>query len=343
MARRRSVLYVAEPQSLRNRLIGLARWEGARFRSVGAYFRLSLGTVFDVHGVAPADFFANPGRAASYDIVVVMSTDIRRKKRHYAERLAAITGLPMLKVLFDAGDIPGEIPPDKTLDVFDVFFKREPFRDRDRYPISARNKAKMRATMLPCLSVRPSRFRNLATIDTAAYGNRLPNPAPATDVFFLGGATSPRRLEIVRTLRAQPFDFSGGLHPGLRGLEVEPAISSPRLFQGGFSAKARNARINLALEGRGPFTFRHLDFWCLCCFMLSPPEIAELETPLPYVDGRHYVSFNSLDDLVDKCRYYLVHDTERTAIAAAGRQLFEEHYSFDRHGAAIAAAIDGQG
>ena len=41
-----------------------------------------------------------------------------------------------------------------------------------------------------------------------------------------------------------------------------------------------------------------------------------------FVDGKHLVTFKTIDEAVDKARYYLEHDDERNAIAEAGYQEF---------------------
>jgi spore maturation protein CgeB len=47
-----------------------------------------------------------------------------------------------------------------------------------------------------------------------------------------------------------------------------------------------------------------------------------------YIDGKEIVIFKNLDDLTEKCRYYLNHEEERLAIAEAGykRTLLEHTY-----------------
>lgn len=45
-----------------------------------------------------------------------------------------------------------------------------------------------------------------------------------------------------------------------------------------------------------------------------------------FVDGKHCVMYDNLDEAVDKARYYLAHDDEREAIAAAGyKEVVEKH------------------
>lgn len=333
------LLLVADPPPLATRLRGLLRWEGDRLRGVRGYFLGSLATAFRVDRVSPEALLRDGSPARGYDFVCFDYGDLRPKAPRSAELAALVSRQAGAKLLLDARDNPAKLAPDGILDLFDAVFKREPYRDRGRYAVSADNRAKLHATMLPCLSLRASRFRDLTRISASDYGPRAVSRDTTVDVFFAGAATSTERVAIVERLRAGPFVFRGGLHEARPGADIGRALFAPRLSQRAFAAAARDARINLALAGRGPFTFRHLDFWHLACFMLSSPEIATIETPLPFVEGRHYVSFTSLDDLVDKCRYYLDHDDERVAIAEAGRQMFDQNYSFVRHGKQIAAAV----
>ncbi len=46
----------------------------------------------------------------------------------------------------------------------------------------------------------------------------------------------------------------------------------------------------------------------------------QVELPLYFVEGKDYVAFDSCEDLVEKCGYYLSHDEERREIAENGYQ-----------------------
>ena len=62
-------------------------------------------------------------------------------------------------------------------------------------------------------------------------------------------------------------------------------------------------------------------------FLLSnyQPELAEL-----FTNGEEVVMYESIHDLIDKVRYYLAHEDERRAIAAAGQKKVLEEYSFKK-------------
>ena len=47
-----------------------------------------------------------------------------------------------------------------------------------------------------------------------------------------------------------------------------------------------------------------------------------------FVDGKDYVSFNSISDLVEKTQYYILHDEERKKIQNSGLKKLQNHNSF---------------
>lgn len=49
-----------------------------------------------------------------------------------------------------------------------------------------------------------------------------------------------------------------------------------------------------------------------------------------FEDGKHLVTYKSYDEMVEKARYYLEHDDEREAIAAAGYDEFIKKHTY-RH------------
>ena len=93
-----------------------------------------------------------------------------------------------------------------------------------------------------------------------------------------------------------------------------------------------DSSINLALEGKGEFTFRHLEILASCSFMLCQNSINELELPLPLVDGKHFVTFETKEDLIEKINFYMKNDSLKNKIALNGRKVLEDHYSPKKHG-----------
>jgi len=221
--------------------------------------------------------------------------------------------------------------------------KRECLSDLAQYPIAERHHPKFHTTMLACpLRVQPRTWwsRMLAS----RILPRIPPPCKEKpyDVFF-SGAYNPKndvRSPAWARVREAGFRTLGGLQWRFRDREPPPAPLRCGVFKGRRYLEAmRSAKINLALDGFGQFTFRHLEIWCLGEFLLSSPTIRDLKLPLPAEEGIHYVAYDDLDDLVAKLRYYLEHPTEREAIARAGKALFDAGYDPAAHGCMIRQAV----
>jgi hypothetical protein len=249
--------------------------------------------------------------------------------------------LTIPKVLFDVSDGVANMRPDDVLDVYDLVFKREPYKDRSKYDLSQENQAKIRATMLSCPFVfHPARsvFRPL---------KRLLEPRPISneeyneqdyDVFF-SGMISPKnkvRETVWQALIDDPdIKTLGGLQD--RTLNLSKKVKYSKLKGENLSRRKyiegiKRSKIGLGLDGLGQFTFRHLELWYMGAFMICSPNIKEQELPLPVEEGKHYVTYNDVDDLVEKVRYYSKHNEERLKIAMNGRNMFEEFYDIKKNG-----------
>lgn len=232
-----------------------------------------------------------------------------------------------------------QLPSDENLDRFDVVFKRECLRDLDRYKISASNKAKLHTTMLPCPLISPRRLE----IHRKDIGHRDDFAEPEQDfqhdVFFSGAATNPLREAVVRRLLFEDLNFLGGIQYKRPDRPADPSLASRKLSKPEYIDSLRRSKINLAMEGYGELTYRHLEIWYLSSFMISTPSIGELQLPIDARENEHYVAFHSIDDLVDKIRYYLDRPEERERIASSGKALFSRCYDLHRHGDYISACL----
>lgn len=88
------------------------------------------------------------------------------------------------------------------------------------------------------------------------------------------------------------------------------------------------SRINLNISLRSIHSgipLRVLDIMACGGFVLSnwQPEIEEY-----FVDGVEIVTFDSLEDCIEKIAYYLIHEEERKHVAAAGRRKIQELFSY---------------
>lgn len=90
------------------------------------------------------------------------------------------------------------------------------------------------------------------------------------------------------------------------------------------------SRINLNISLRSIHSgipLRVLDIMACGGFVLSnlQPEIAEY-----FEEGVEIVTFNSVDECIEKIRYYLTHEEERQQIAEAGRKKVQELFSYQK-------------
>lgn len=91
----------------------------------------------------------------------------------------------------------------------------------------------------------------------------------------------------------------------------------------------RNSAINLNISLKciqSGIPLRTLDILGSGGFLLSnwQQEIAE-----NFVDGEEVVMYSSIEEAVDKCDYYLKHETERKKIALAGYQKVQEAFRYE--------------
>lgn len=85
--------------------------------------------------------------------------------------------------------------------------------------------------------------------------------------------------------------------------------------------------LNISLRSiRSGIPLRVLDIMACGGFVLTnrQPEIMEC-----FEDGVELAVFDSMEDCVDKVRYYLAHEEERRLIAEAGRKKVQENFSYE--------------
>jgi hypothetical protein len=154
------------------------------------------------------------------------------------------------------------------------------------------------------------------------------------DVFFSGTVAQFNnfRISIWRRVKDEGFKTIGGLQYRNRGEKPEDDLLEPEYSLRKYVDIIKKTKICLALNGNGEFTFRHLELWQLGAFMLCPKVINEINLPINIEDGKHFVSFSNIDDLIVKIRYYLSHEEEREKIARQGREMFEREYGSIKHG-----------
>ena len=225
------------------------------------------------------------------------------------------------KVIVDGRDVSTTIIEDEILNGFDYVIKRKKNKN-----IS--NK-KYFTTILPCRLIDYKISKNKEIIDWDKIGNSKPNENPKYDIFFSGQKTSKHRKQLTEFLHSKDYNFFG-------------RVEDDKIPFDQYLSAIYDSSINLALEGKGEFTFRHLEILASCSFMLCQNSINELELPLPLVDGKHFVTFESKEDLIEKISFYLKNDSLRNEIALNGRRALEEYYSPKKHGEFLFSKIFSQ-
>lgn len=144
-----------------------------------------------------------------------------------------------------------------------------------------------------------------------------------SEIIFVGHAEADNRIECVEAVVSAglPFKISGEekywrryLSEGVRRRlpPIRPVLGSA------YRKTIAGARISLAFfskSNRDECTFRSFEIPAVGGFLLAErtPTMQQL-----YREGQEVELFSSPQELVDKCRYYLAHDTERERVAAVG-------------------------
>ena len=239
-------------------------------------------------------------------------TNYRKDKEDIEKKLLILSKLfNIKKVIVDGRDQSFNIIENKILDEFDYVIKRE----KNKKIINK----KYLTTILPCRLIDYKILKNKEHINWRSVGNSQPNNNPIYDIFFSGQKTSKHRNEFIEFLNNKNYNFFG-------------RIENLKIPFNQYLAAIYNSSINLALEGKGEFTFRHLEILASCSFMICQSSINDLDLPLPLIDGKHFVTFKNKEDLVEKIDFYLKNNKLRNEIALNGRKILEEHYSPMKHG-----------
>ena len=238
------------------------------------------------------------------------------------------------------------LPSNDILDNYDIVFKREPYKDLERYiNLSYDNIKKIKPTILACplIKIKKNQAKNYTIIDSKKFDNYEINP-PNYEVSFVGSGTSELRYHVCNKVNSiKSWDtFLSIYERHKRSVPkfVSSDIKSVKLSLDEYVNLIRKTSVNLALEGIGQFTHRHLELWYLGAFMLSNSSINEIQLPHSnHIENIHYAVFQDFEDLIEKINYYIDNENDRERIAANGKKLFEQIYDFKKHGKFIKECI----
>ena len=222
------------------------------------------------------------------------------------------------KVIVDGRDKSTDRIKDEILDGFDNVIKREKNK-------SISDKRYL-TTMLPCKLIDYKFSKKKENINWNKVGMSRPNDKFKYDIFFSGNKNSKYRNELIEFVKIKNFNFYG-------------RVENTKIPHSQYLETIYNSSINLALEGKGEFTFRHLEILASCSFMMCESSINQLELPLPLQEGKHFVSFENKEDLLEKINFYLKNEKVRLDIALNGRRILEQYYSPKKHGDIILKKI----
>lgn len=309
------------------------------FGEQDGFFEASLYAAADVTEVTLREFLRGLDFARSFDAVVVnmkcASFSSESERDETLQDIAKKTSVPT--GIFIGSAQAGFMLPEIALEKYDVIYKREPYRDRDRYDISESSKKKIIPTMISCPFARLSK----PTLVSKLYCAMQPTIKSCElmeeeyEVGFSGVLAYSHKLRqnVWKQVKNQNFSTIGGLQQNpFKNELLADSLKGPRLKGRAYRDSLCSAKINLALDGIGEYTFRHQELLYLGAFMMCSPSIRDIELPMPLKEDEHYVSFDNLDNLVEKLNHYLADESERISIANSGRRVFLEHYNPQRHG-----------
>lgn len=148
------------------------------------------------------------------------------------------------------------------------------------------------------------------------------------DVLFLGNNYSPYRLDLARSIKALPFNvaiFGRGYPDDLsEGESLYDYRKTGQLYRSTKIAIADN-QFPDATGFASDRMFMILAAGECCMFH---QRVDKMEDLLGLKAGVHYVEWETIADLKEKITYYIEHEDERAAIAAAGTRECRENHSF---------------
>ena len=309
------------------------------FSEIDGFFEASLHEAGDVTRIANSN--VSKRSFDNQDAIVVNFRCVPGKLRGDDSRLIEIAKeFQGVKALFVDADKARIMPSDAVLDNYDIVFKREPFLDLDRYPITYNNKKKIKPTMLSCRYfihspykfLSKQRHQKLLTQETLEK---------KSDVFFIGKASHERIEAWSQIKEKNNLTISGGLLPR-QGTSLDPALRTEPISEEEFISCIKKAHINLAIDGHGEFTFRHLEIWCAGGFLLAHANLKDIWLPLPMREHKHFECYNDTKELIDKIEYFSKNSEKADKIAKNGHKIFLEGYSATQHGNYIIEQLNYQ-
>lgn len=183
-------------------------------------------------------------------------------------------------------------------------------------------------------------------VESRYLGYAKPMKAKKTSVFFRGRVVDrPQRLPFIEALRSR--DYSDAcIMPELRG-NTDPRdlvwqhVTGNR-HNASYYEHLADSKVCVILHGGNPVGYQFWECAALECSIVTqdakptdwygggsyPTKLLDYEQyDPPFERGRHFLTFTSPDEMLEKIDYLLVHDGFRQEIALACHHLALEHYT----------------
>jgi hypothetical protein len=301
------------------------------FSKIDGFFDTSLLTIDGLYEVNLRDFKKSKQRKDHDAMVVHYRSNSAKLHGDDTTLIEIARNFHGIKALYINDDKAETMKSDDVLNFYDLIFKREPFKDLSNYPISDRNRAKIRPTMLSCPGIHKTRFAHRTATGKRSVQVGSSADAKKYDVFFIGKNT-PLRHDTWRSVVDIGCVAIGGLIPRHGHERVPAKLLTKPMPPKEFLYTIHHSKINLAINGHGQFTHRHLEILAEGGFLLTDRSICDLWLPITLQEGVHFAAFSSEIELVEKIEYYLENKSERASIAKAGNEVFRKEYCIKTHG-----------
>lgn len=154
----------------------------------------------------------------------------------------------------------------------------------------------------------------------------MPTSINAFDVVFMGSNYSEKRQTLGDFLQSLPYRV------GLYGRNWKDRYGDTTYQFDKNASITHGAKIvigdNQFPDEYGFVSNRWFETLASGAFLLHQ-RVKGIEELTGYIDGVHYVAWDTLDDLKEKIAYWLQHDDKRNAIAQSAYAFTHKHHSFD--------------
>jgi spore maturation protein CgeB len=309
------------------------------YDGIGGFFEAAINSVFQV-AEKRSDKVLSQSRQISkkYDLLIVNYKLFCPSGRGKEETLKEVTrNIDIPKILYIRADRTHIMPPDEVLDRYDMIVKEHPYKDLNKYQISDKNKEKI----FPTIFISPLDKKIKRKIFNPFLSNdhlKKDNFNHQHDVFFLGRTSlkDDFRERAWKRVKKENFDSVGGVQER-DGRILDKEVWADKIKRKKYFELIKKSKINLALDGIGDMTLRHMEIMGLGEFMLAHSTMRNFKVfpGQDPEDGVHCATFDNLDDIVDKINYYLNRDNTRKEIARKAQELYNQEYNAEKHGKEI--------